>query len=1233
MALTEIGNRVVVEGVGKAVADLNRYNGALAKTNHKLAEQAKAAAQASLPDPAQMEAKSRTIGQRVLSAITAPFRLIGNLLSTALAAAFSIARTLVVLPAKIIGMLFVNALKAIIVSALASYVTNMLFKPLENAKGAETAGQKNAMSFVSAFAKHAKPYMESQLQGAMAGQIRLAGGPVGAISQKIADTFLGMREKAASQGTSVPKMASDALNNAPKAITDITSKFQGFTKVSDMVKGGWDKISGGMTKFMSNGKMAVLGIGALVAALVVVPIVLGAVGKAFSALNALGQRGAQIEGLAMAFDNAAERAGLSSNEMLTSMREASLGMVSDVDMIKRANLALAGATGQVANQMGKNLPELMKIARAQARATGQDVNFLFESLTTGIKRGSPMLIDNTGLVLKIGQANEMMAEKLGKSVEALSAEEKQLAILNATLEAGRAGVEALGNAELTAAEISQQISASRENMMNTLAASVQPVYKAILGVVLVFQQAMTSIATALAPIILIISQIMGEMIGQFMWAAGLLYKVFVAPIVNELQYVIFFLYVYLNAVKTVISWSVKPFMWLAGKVGEAMKWVGKKLAEIFPFLNWFKGGLFRGAAAVFGAFASGILYALNAFIYPAVIAVAKAIADFLMGQSPPPVGPLSQIDKGGANVMMAWMEGFAGVSMEPVARVAQDVVNRLGPVAYMSLDQVKSRLAELDAELKPFQDRLKLVQAQFEAFTAPYEKAKTIIAKRLDDAVKLMTSTGMGAEQVRAMDKQMEMINQRLSAAQSEKETYELQLALAQARQAEERAALEIRQSMLGVTEQIAQQEQRMATDSPISEAAERAAKAAGGGGGGAADAGEPGGGAMPGGGGGSIMDSITGMDGINNAGNNLAASFKEGFMGAGGAGQLGAALGNQAALNTQVGRIKEGIGSLPDRIAGAFTSLPAKLGEALVPVFETFEAYFGPEGKIRNLLVGEDSLFSQLGEKLVGKEGVLTLAFDSVKSLFSSIFSAENAESVVGIVMTATSTMLSTFITFADNIGLEVDRIALFLHTLFTDPMGTLQTVKQSVSDVLTVVYNYFLAFASGSGLGSIGDALSSLSSVLTTSLKNVFISALQGVANALARALNGMVQAIVNGFDEFGAGFLLPEGLKNIVIEAPQIGAYHKGGMVRGDAPEGLALLKPGEGVLDIPMVRILRNLENKLARPSYSIPVIGRGGGQNTVDRSTKYDVDIHNHYPTDSRQSLASFRRRAMIGGLP
>ena len=69
---------------------------------------------------------------------------------------------------------------------------------------------------------------------------------------------------------------------------------------------------------------------------------------------------------------------------------------------------------------------------------------MYESIATGIKRGSPLILDNLGIVVKVGEANEIYAATLGKTVEELTAAEKQMALLNATVLAGDRLIEQAG---------------------------------------------------------------------------------------------------------------------------------------------------------------------------------------------------------------------------------------------------------------------------------------------------------------------------------------------------------------------------------------------------------------------------------------------------------------------------------------------------------------------------------------------------------------------------------------------------------------------------------------------------------------------------------------------------------------------------------------------------------------------------------------------------------------------
>jgi len=53
-----------------------------------------------------------------------------------------------------------------------------------------------------------------------------------------------------------------------------------------------------------------------------------------------------------------------------------------------------------------------------------------------VKRAQPLILDNLGITIKVGEANKAFAKSIGKTVDQLTAEEKAMAILAGTLEAG-----------------------------------------------------------------------------------------------------------------------------------------------------------------------------------------------------------------------------------------------------------------------------------------------------------------------------------------------------------------------------------------------------------------------------------------------------------------------------------------------------------------------------------------------------------------------------------------------------------------------------------------------------------------------------------------------------------------------------------------------------------------------------------------------------------------------------
>jgi len=150
---------------------------------------------------------------------------------------------------------------------------------------------------------------------------------------------------------------------------------------------------------------------------------------------ALGDLGAQSLTTKASFDSLMRSVGLSTG-LLDQLKAASGGTMTEMALMQQTNTALAGSTGQLSSEMAAALPKLLEAGRAAALLNPSlgDASFMFQSLVTGIKRGSPMLIDNTGITLKLGEATDVYAASIGKSVSELTAQERSIAILRATLE-------------------------------------------------------------------------------------------------------------------------------------------------------------------------------------------------------------------------------------------------------------------------------------------------------------------------------------------------------------------------------------------------------------------------------------------------------------------------------------------------------------------------------------------------------------------------------------------------------------------------------------------------------------------------------------------------------------------------------------------------------------------------------------------------------------------------------
>jgi tRNA A37 threonylcarbamoyladenosine synthetase subunit TsaC/SUA5/YrdC len=146
------------------------------------------------------------------------------------------------------------------------------------------------------------------------------------------------------------------------------------------------------------------------------------------------------------FANLAASYGVNSKLMIDSLRRVSAGTISTANIMESASTALL--LGIPADK----LTNLMEIARASARVTGQSVQAAFNDIAKGLGRQSKLILDNLGIVVSAGKANKAYAEEMNIVGRELTDLEKKQAFTNAALKSGNEIVERIAIQGKTAAE-------------------------------------------------------------------------------------------------------------------------------------------------------------------------------------------------------------------------------------------------------------------------------------------------------------------------------------------------------------------------------------------------------------------------------------------------------------------------------------------------------------------------------------------------------------------------------------------------------------------------------------------------------------------------------------------------------------------------------------------------------------------------------------------------------------
>lgn len=910
-----------------------------------------------------------------------------------------------------------------------------------------------------------------------------------------------------------------------------------------------DKELGGLAgKLKSIPPAAVAAVGAITA-------VVAAVTALVAAFLNLGSRGAPLQEIGVSFDNLTASVGITSQALLKDLRAASEGTIADFELIKTSSTALLGVTGEFGKKFGQALPDFLKIAKVEADATGRSVNELFNNLVEGVKKGTPKLIESTGLIIDQKAAYQEYAATLGITVAQLSDTDKSMALLNATLAAGSVAIDTLGNAQESNADKIDRIQATITNIFDGLAVAIQPVFRSIL-------QGIQRIINGLA---------------QFAPYVALIFN-FVGDIISK----------------------------IVGKIGDSVSDPN------------FAKRLFEGAAAAFGSFANAIISVANQLIFPAILWIAETIANFLIGFSPPKLGPLSMIDKGGENLMKAWLSGISGVSLDPVIEVANQVSIALGAIGKQGLNAVNARLAKLDSALAPFQNRLEIIKADFDALNEPAKQALDAIER---ETAKLQEAAYGGdqqaVERLKVLDAQRQTIQDQVDLQQGLVDRAQIQVALAQAQQAPERALLNIRKRYL---ELLAKSQPVGATGGGLPK--EPKAGGAGGvvapSGGGASGIVTPSG--LP-----SVLDLIGGQDAIEAA----AAGVQEAFMGEIDQSGLEQFTQNSLNLGTQIDRIKSvDIGAkISDKFKGLTDAFDPSIAGSIA---NTVWQFFNGEAINPNSLAG---IFERTGASIAPAIETLKL---NVQTFLASIFDPTIEGSPAQIVTTfagdasVPGSAASFFAELPDNIVASIGDLMARINKDVFDPVRKFFTTSDpgSLGDIINQAVGFFMSLPL-----RIVDALRGIGVAVYNALAVPVINAINGLIGLIESGIRGLINkiaefatSIADALGDSAPAFLrdtigklhdaaagvnfgristeLPAFLQSAPLAGATGGIFGKGFMTVGERGTELMYNASKMGVVPHEITNILSMLSGIIAQPQ-AMPVASNGSTTNNNSSSFNFN----------------------------
>lgn len=812
------------------------------------------------------------------------------------------------------------------------------------------------------------------------------------------------------------------------------------------------------------------GAGTAIVALGGVAVAVAGVTAGMAAFFALGKRGASLQPAISAFGNIIGAAG-DSTQILQGLREQTRGTVSDFELMRLSVLSLQGTSESFRSAVAPQLGTIIDLTSRVAQATGQSAEVVREKFFLGLRRQSKLLLDDVGVVVdKTSAEFKKLSQQIGD--EAAYA---QMAIDDLI----RVGAELGEVNKVQESLIRMQVFFS--NFIDKLSLAIQPAFAPVAEIISKITGALTYLSSFVFPVIQAGAKVVGAVLtAAFRIPAAIIQTVFgpaLDAIGTTLPYIAAIAIMTADAITGAINGAqvaiIAVVQGLSNAVSSALSFLGisrdKILGDTNISLTEIGTTLARGGGQIIGAFAAGMARGATKVVN-VVTKIAQIVADFLVGFSPPRTGPLSNIDIGGMNTIAAWADGMLKGFVNPVDKIAEEVNARLGNIATFSISQVDAKLQALDQAIRPFRENLDIAKSDFEAMAGFADPVLKALERQQQKALKGFAAGEVDADRVQQLDRQIQQFNELKDLVESRSDQAQIDLAVAEARQAQERALLKIQKERLGGT---------VSAGAGGAEKADKdaAAKKAGGGGG-ASEAAGGGGGFKPG-----KAPDLLANESINKArekinafGDAVGGAFGDGFSDA-----TSEAFGDfdvaRGGLDAQLARIR---GADPvQKIKDKFSGLENFLDNPLGTIQRKIDEVFGIDGSILKT-IGEIDLL-----------GALTGVFDGAANGIT--------ESSVSGLKTRISELVRSVFNIDTGISSELtDKIEATVKSGFSGASLTIANLAgdANVKSVKNRIQNLLSGLPSSLDLS---DTVSNLSEKISNTVKSGFTSAQELVSGIL--------------------------------------------------------------------------------------------------------------------------------------